>query len=1821
MQQQVSTPSIVEILDSEILASNSWPAINVTASDYWDSVLSDVENFALDPATSIAAMDSSISAGTLADPYVTQSFVTLKLKARNTVIVANSGSADYLGNTEAPFNQAIADGAAIIYALGSFLFSTTLTIPDGVVIKGVHPNYFLVGISVNLPAFFVGKSASLSYCTVYGNACVSKPVVQVAGGSLNYCNVTNVQFLGVQLSDVKSRVSWCMFTATSGSAVWSQNKYQVVENCLFIGAFSSSDGIVRFESSESSAIANVFGSTNTGAAFVIPSARNVGNKLVANSYNSPTSLAAAVDNGTGTIRYANIPNTMQANQNNPLAAVSAYVGQASLSQSQMVLTSQFAHTPATDKDATAILGSLDNTIKLNYEERSWFLISDDPTFDLTTGVAQTGIFSWDGSTLTWPDFTLISVANGNAWPISSGSLAVGLYQFLMVNVPRTSPTTPLTPIISNYKELTSISDSQWVSLAWSPAAGSLIWVQGFRLLTGMPSFDVDGMALPIARFVNFDGQDPRNSLLPTTPTFAGANGANVTSKIGSQSALLKEMFDKSNLRYIPDADASFSTETVTAGDWITSTETGLPERPSHICQCQGSAYALCPNNGLYRWERPSSQWTVVLGNTVSQYAAMSYLGTGLALLEGTGNIYVYNPDGVGGFWPAVLVPTFTPDILTSLVSSYPLGYVSGGQADYALQTSEYTLFTTISGDTLLFYHEANALKKTLRVFSEVDGNLWSYHERDTGFNVMRDPYTFKDMGTNGVSGLTPYGLPLGQISQLDFYPTVLPWDTFQQILFDFDPVSKAFMCIYKDSVTSAHYFISGGQGSSRVLGEYFFTTFTPHCWFLDWASNSILVVGKDNATASFSTMSAVFDGNALVWAASVIGTANDCQGTLAAKDSFGSIHCLVSDPSRGNRPTWWTYSSVSGWSSYAISTSANGFNYIEGTDLQAGSPLICPYFTGFFVKDGSRANRPTLYYYNGTYNAVHLDESVIPEADPLAVVQGLGALYIDSLSAAVFLSFDRALLRAFIFFCEKNAWYCDTIGFGGDFLSTTHIGTPSLPSTSLRYVTISVQDLPESNVNATADFYIYASNVGVIKGTLLGNNSSGLISSAYILQDARPTGELFSQRDHSYTLANAVARNDLSLQFRSFTEKLPPYGISTAATVAGKAVSWFDSGTKVKNPAANVWVGLNRGGYLWIAVNHYQKELTPGGAVRGDIIVTGLDQTSDYDCTVVGNKLALCYRSNVSFNFTFLVYDITAESVDYITTVPATLGSTPRLLYSNGTWIVVAQDESRDGGQLVYYTSPASSPAVWVTESVIMAANTGRNPTRAVAIGNDLILAAEDLSFNSLVWKRDAGVWSTIATLSGLMAPILLSSTTGYWLIGNNCTAWSSFGISAWNIVLNYQQALSKSAMARADDVLLAIVTSIYAVGVFSLNSSSGATGRFVGAFSTKGSSLASGDEEQGITDVSWTPSAEILYSAQRPLRDSHWTRINANWDTALGESMLGTGRGITIDRRHFREQWWYDQISVVENGNSLGEYLPLALRDQGSLFNLRWPWGVNTGPLFYQDYLPELSLATGGLPASLSRAWPLILGSTTLNSVGSSTVTWGSFLGLYPPIGETDSSYFGASLPFHLFKLQVPFTLTLDGTHVWSTFNRSYTQSGPITFTFDPATAVGAHLVLWFSRANSLVLDSSSAALSYWQASNHDETNYAVVIGEVRSNGFLIYPNTFLTFGALEPRELLSSGLSVSDWCYRVPKATNSLPYFEIIPITDTKFSIKNMNFNPHGFQGFNFASISTARQLLHRGWYYFQVESALGNLSASTDVVISIVEKPFNILVFKGG
>jgi hypothetical protein len=851
----------------------------------------------------------------------------------------------------------------------------------------------------------------------------------------------------------------------------------------------------------------------------------------------------------------------------------------------------------------------------------------------------------------------------------------------------------------------------------------------------------------------------------------------------------------------------------------------------------------------------------------------------------------------------------------------------------------------------------------------------------------------------------------------------------------------------------------------------------------------------------------------------------------------------------------------------------------------------------------------------------------VPSADTNSVTQFYGGLYHNAWDALLWATRDTTgnQVKLITYFVSANTWNVMSIGTGGTYLNTTNLGTP--PFTKRTGSLIATPSLtPLTGGNVTKDIFVWTT-IGLLKGSLTGN-LAGFTTVAWSLFNKRQPSAtpIFSSVPmHTYSPSLASSRCDLSIQIGSFAEKtLPTFGAGLSATVGG--LNWFETGTKVKQITSTIWVGLNRGGYLWIgnpAFSSYPQELYPTGSltVRGDIAVANFGYTDDYDWEFNGSKsqIALVYKDlNYTNRLGFILYDIGTNAIvvhergAFSGVVP--IGGTPQITYNSvdNTWSIVAQDATvpPTNAKIMYYkrTVGGVAPAAWVVEESALASGSGKNPAKPIhhTDGSVVVITESGASFNFLVSKRDytTGVWSPIYISSGggFKSPKLTKTLDNsmWWVFGGVDStaqiAWTTNPLSGWSI-WGGSPTLTNLAYSRVSaPTLLPLTSSVVVASAATVDGAvpanrelliwrfeNSGTARLIGAFTPKGrlqSAIYSGEEEDGITDLSWTPDQKLLYGAIRPTRTTlHWSlRGSTNsWASPHGDSLLGSGRYITLGAKHFREQWG---SALATGGGTVGqdlitEYtsltsgsvLPLAIRTGETDFtSIKWPYTTSSGYLFTTGSsvsgTDDTGAATGTLIASASRGWPLILGNTRwggLSHTGAAVFSQGAMLGLYPPTGSTNLAYFGNATigSSNLFKVKALAAVTFNGTKTWVVSpTKQYTLVGPVTYVIDTSlAALGSHLVLEFNTSSSLTMDAAETPLSYWQAIDHSSTKYAVVVGEAREQSLLLYPALGmrssalpLTYGHLEPIEMTTS---VSEWSYSAPYRLDVVPAYEIATIS----------------------------------------------------------------------
>lgn len=1913
-QQQISTPSVLDIDDSKILSSAAYTSIGVSVRDPWDEVLLALEARALTPNTVVAGMDNAASPSA-ANPFITRSYLDLKLTNRGIILIGHPGSyADFEGTTDDIFNTAIASlppyGGVIGVLAGSYTFNFTVSLPESVTVIGVHPQSVMIQGTGDFPTFNLGDYSRLEFLTIENPAALSSPVVTVTGqdATLFGCHVYNYPLLGVGMTGTKSCVTRCRIESSGGAGIRLQGLYQTVEYCSFSDSLSG--GVLHFDGSRCSALSNSIHSSALGASYTIPSVSCVNNKIVANHLGSSVSVTTSLDNGTGTIRYANTPDTAKTNENNFLIALQSYTGQPLLDSTEMVLTNHFAHDTAVDKNATSILSSLDLFTQRIYEERYWLLTSDDPIFD-SVGVPTSGVCSWNGSLLVYPNFKIQTMVPAQSFDITGNSLTVSAGDAVVVDIDRNLLTASVS-IKAISLLLENPSDSQQFVLAYSPAANVLVWTKGHRILTALTSFDIDGIPLPINRFIGIS-TDGRNT--PEVPV-SFAQGNDLTEKIGSQSSLLRSLYERSNLSEISSSQIEM---TNIVGDWVDLTSNAPePNPPTHLVQIQGTTYGLFPSYGVYRWYRETAgenpgAWGLVPSCPAGPFASMSYVGSGLALLTASGVIHIYSPELAS--WSSPVTPT------TSL--TLPLPTVRSGQArgqsDYAVQTPYYSLFSLLDGRSAVYFQKTGTLHGTHRVFTETPRcqTFLGASLKDSGLNVARDGWL--DTVSNG-AGSTLQGLP--QFNQTSggfeippyvYAPSLsgVKWDQLSHESFSYDPNSNGYLLVAFNGNT--YYVLGGGLGISKLLSVITigttlpFTDFTPHGWLTNVGGQEIVCFGATVSNSEFTVIHGKINYNAQVgvdnclWTKTVLGAANSSKGGVGVIDQIaGNIHILASDLSRASRPTWWKYSrATQAWTSETLAdvggsvtlaqAAAGSFTYDYSVDRMAAFGASSHNSVHFLVRDMARGGRPTLFSYNGSsYSGVRLSESPLVAPADVAVVganttcvsQFYGGCYQRSWDAFIWAAREgtNGQIRLLMYFYSTNTWSpVMSIGLTGSHLTGLDVGSPSFFKRTASLISIST---PTDYIDTVTsrDVYIWSSLGGLLKGTLTGylTGVTGALWSQHDKRKPTPLPMFPSSVNTTYSPVLGGSRCDISLQIGSFAEKtLPIFGVGLSETSGG--LFWFEPGTKVKQITSTIWAGLNRNGYLWIgnpAFSNFPQELTPNpNTVRGDFTVTNLGNTDDFDWAFNGTQtqIAFVYKDLANGSkLAFLLYNIAANAVIHergASSGSSVLNSTPQISHNpfNDSWSIVAQDTAVPASNAkMFLFRRLVATGTWLPDEQVLASGSGRKPAKPIhhTDGSIVVVTEMGAANDALVSMRShtSGWLPPIyqTTGGGFSSPKFIKTldNSKFWIFGGSGgrIAWASDMTSgpSWSIwpgsLTNIGYSRNTVAVPLAQTSSVIVATSCGVDGSTPANRemmfwrfNNDGSSQCLGGFTAKGrlqSASYSGEEEDGITDLSWTPDQKLLYGALRPIRSTlHWSLrgSTSNWSLPMGDSLLGSGRYLTIGEKHYREQWSSasgEQLIIEYPSCLRWSSLPLAQRESDTdLLSLKWPYLTSSGRLFTKgDRLTltdDTSLPSGTLITSSSRDWPIVLGNTRIGGLyqtGAAVLSQGAMLGLFAPLTSTTLAYFGiASLGSNnLFKINALTGITFKGTRVWrDNVSRIYTLVGPVTFQIDQSlAALGSHLVLEFNTASSLTLDATESPLSYWTDQNQSNTNYAVVIGEVGEQEIYLYPSRHerrspvaLTYSNFEPIELLAVRDS---WRYATPHTLDLSPIFEIYETGSLSVSFKMVG-SLKGYQPILFTpsvqkQIALRRLLPMGGWFLFQssqVRATSQTITALTSITDSTV------------
>ena len=228
---KIRTEDVYEILDTKIKTTSAHPQLDVTISEFYDSVLNKIA------ARSPTLLEKN-GLDAAQNPSATNWFITLDElntqldgKVPWKTIGPVGTEADFTGNTDAVFTTALASGAEWIYVLPfTYVFSSTITIPSGVRLQGVTASATIV--TSDITAFSMTANSSLAHMSVI-NTAPGGIAISVVGddvelqylmiSALNGSKTVNTTADGLRMMD-------CAF---SGGTAYLSGSSATINTCLF----------------------------------------------------------------------------------------------------------------------------------------------------------------------------------------------------------------------------------------------------------------------------------------------------------------------------------------------------------------------------------------------------------------------------------------------------------------------------------------------------------------------------------------------------------------------------------------------------------------------------------------------------------------------------------------------------------------------------------------------------------------------------------------------------------------------------------------------------------------------------------------------------------------------------------------------------------------------------------------------------------------------------------------------------------------------------------------------------------------------------------------------------------------------------------------------------------------------------------------------------------------------------------------------------------------------------------------------------------------------------------------------------------------------------------------------------------------------------------------------------------------------------------------------------------------------------------------------------------------------------------------------------
>ena len=594
---KIRTEDVLEILDTKIKTSAAHAQLDVSAGEYYDSVLSKIaarsptldEKDALDAAVSPSA----------SNPFVTFNELTSALSGVipwKTIGPVGSG-ADFEGNDETPFLAAFALPTYVWFYVkqGTYTFTAPLTIPSGVRLVGSVTSSTILESTGN--TLIIESDSYLGFLTVATNG--------IANTAIDVSSSVNIEIRN------------CLITAPTTSKtvdVTGVDRLMMVDCALLLGNLSGA-GMVHSTLSnlyvdasgtygidlETPEDVSLWGNIFYAGTPRIVSGTNI--RVVGNHFNNGITNTTPV---SSVLLRANTPSSNN-NEDESLTALLQYLGSPSALQTTPSYSSNFAGPQA--QDLTARTSAIDLLLQWIYEERNFSLIAE----------TEPMVVTWNPTTeeLTTSDnMRLISAHRDAVWVLPTITVTIPDGWFLYYILDRSLETTDitLTPQLGALGSIpidtTSPTGSTDNRQIWTLAynLGGTLWWRGgggsrFPATGGYTGeYFVDGSSKSL---LNFLGATDYNDSNPAySNNFAGIQGESLTVRLGKQDVLIKRLFEHSNLCYDISSDGYLSSDLIGNLSLTGTLSFRLPHASGLVFTVAANIWSLAEGEVLYfTWDQ------------------------------------------------------------------------------------------------------------------------------------------------------------------------------------------------------------------------------------------------------------------------------------------------------------------------------------------------------------------------------------------------------------------------------------------------------------------------------------------------------------------------------------------------------------------------------------------------------------------------------------------------------------------------------------------------------------------------------------------------------------------------------------------------------------------------------------------------------------------------------------------------------------------------------------------------------------------------------------------------------------------------------------------------------------------------------------------------------------------------------------------------------------------------------------------------------------------------------------------------------------------